>query len=142
MKFFTVTNRDNTKHKVLVVPLSQIEMNKLKGQCQQCMPSIAISSLLLFGHSYVIVDFGSDTWKTAIPLDEKSEDGHPLGDELEVGDILNVVLTSEKNAMHVSGEKVYMNVPLEAILAFSILFTADMAENYKLHKMMGQPNAE
>jgi hypothetical protein len=44
--------------------------------------------------------------------------------------------------MRVSGEKVYLNVPLEALLAFSILITADIAETYALHKLVTQPKAE
>ncbi|MCW3998862.1 MAG: hypothetical protein NWE93_01325 [Candidatus Bathyarchaeota archaeon] len=142
MQFFTVTDQSSIKHKVLVVPLSQTEMNELAGQCQQCMPSISVSSLLQLGRPYVIIDFGPNAWKTAIPLDEQTTDGHPVGDELEIGDILNVVLTSEKNALQPQGDKVYMNVPLEAVLAFSILYSADMAENYALFKMMHQPKAQ
>ena len=34
-----------------------------------------------------------------------------------------------------------MNVPLEEVLAFSFLYTADMAENYALFKMYKQPKA-
>lgn len=79
MQFFTVTNESSVKHKVLVVPLNQTEMNELVGQCQKCMPSIAISSLVQIGHPYVIVDFSGGTWKTAIALDEESEDGHRVG---------------------------------------------------------------
>ena len=69
MQFFTVTDESNIKHKVLVVPLSETEMNELAGQCKQCMPSISISSLVQSGHPYVIVDFGAgDSWKTAIAI--------------------------------------------------------------------------
>ena len=143
MQFFTVSDASSVKHKVLVVPLSQPEMNTLVGQCEKCMPSIAISSLVQMGHPYVIVDFGGGgAWKTAIALDEESEDGHRVGDELAMGDVLNVILTSDANAMRVSRDKVYMNVPLEAILAFSFIYTADMAENYALFKMYNQPKAE
>ncbi|MCW4004758.1 MAG: hypothetical protein NWE95_12690 [Candidatus Bathyarchaeota archaeon] len=142
MQFFTVTDESNIKHKVLVIPLSQTEMNRLVGQCEKCLPSISISSLVQAGHPYVIVDFGADAWKTAIPLDEESEDGHKIGDELAVGDVLNVILTSDAKAMRVSRDKVYMNVPLESILAFSFLYTADIAENYALFKMYKQPKAE
>jgi hypothetical protein len=142
MQFFTVTDQNSVKHKILVIPLNQSEMNDIVGQCQKCMPSIAISSLIQIGHPYVIVDFGGgDSWKTAIPLDQESEDGHPVGDELAIGDVLNVILTSEKNALNVSRDKVYMNVPLEAVLAFSFVYTADMAENYALYKMYKQPKA-
>ncbi len=35
-----------------------------------------------------------------------------------------------------------MNVPLDEVLAFSFLFTADMAENYAVFKMYKQPKAE
>jgi hypothetical protein len=35
-----------------------------------------------------------------------------------------------------------MNVPLEEVLAFSFLYTADMAENYALFKMYKQPKGE
>jgi hypothetical protein len=143
MQFFTVTDESSIAHKVLVIPLSQTEMNQVVGQCQKCVPSIAISSLTQIGHPYVIVDFGGvDAWKTAIPLDEESEDGHRIGDELALGDVLNVILTSDRDAMRVSGEKVYMNVPLEAVLAFSFIYTADMAENYALFKLMKQPKGE
>jgi hypothetical protein len=142
MKFFTVTDQSSVKHKVLVVPLSQIEMNQLVGQCEKCLPSISVSSIVQIGHPYVIVDFNGGTWKTAIPLDEESEDGHRVGDELDVGDVLNVILTSDTKALSVSKERVYMNVPLESILAFSFLYTVDIAENYALFKMMKLPKAE
>lgn len=143
MQFFTVIDQSSIKHKVLVVPLNQTEMNQLVGKCEKCMPSISISSIVQIGHPYLIVDFGgADAWKTAIALDEESEDGHRIGDELEVGDILNVILTSEPQALRVSKERVYMNVPLEAVLAFSILYTSDIAENYALFKMIKQPKGE
>lgn len=136
-------SESSVKHKVLVVPLSQSEMNELVGQCEKCMPSIAISSLIQIGHPYVIVDFGGGgAWKTAIALDEESEDGHRVGDELAVGDVLSVILTSERQALRVSRDKVYVNVPLEAVLAFSFIYTADIAENYALFKMYKQPKAE
>lgn len=143
MQFFTVTDESNVKHKVLVVSLSDKEMNEVSGQCAKCMPSISISSLVQMGHPYVIVDFGGgDAWKTAIALDETSEDGHKIGDELIVGDTLTVILTSKSRAVNVSKDKVYMNVPLEEVLAFSFLYTADMAENYALFNMYKQPKGE
>ncbi len=142
MKFFTVTDESSVKHKVLVVPLGQSEMNELVGQCSKCMPSIHVSSLIQMGHPYVILDFGADSLKAAFALDEESEDGHRVGDELAIGDVLNVILTSDPNAMQLSGEKVYMNVPLETVLAFSFMYTADIAENYALFKMVNQPKAE
>jgi hypothetical protein len=95
------------------------------------------------GHPYVIVDFGAGgSYKTALALDEKSEDGDKVGDELEIGDLLTVILTSKAKSVKVSKEKVYLNVPLKDILAFSFLFTADMAENYALFKMYKQPKGE
>jgi hypothetical protein len=142
MQFFTVTDQSSVKHKVLVVPLNQTEMNQLVGQCEKCMPSISISSIVQMGHPYLIVDFSGGTWKTAIALDEESEDGHKIGDELEMGDVLNVILTADPKALSVSKERVYMNTPLEAVLAFSILYTADIAENYALYKMIKKPKGE
>jgi hypothetical protein len=142
MQFFTVTDQSSIQHKVLVIPLKQTELTEVIGQCEKCIPSIQVSSLVQMGHPYVIFDFGADTWKTAIPLDEESEDGHRIGDELAVGDVLNVILTSDSKALRVSGEKVYMNVPLESVLMFSFLCTADIAENYALFKMISQPKAE
>jgi hypothetical protein len=143
MNFFTIVDDFSVKHKVLVVPLSQTELNELAGQCEKCMPSIATSSIIQGGHPYVVVDFGgANAWKTAIALDKKSEDGHRVGDELAVGDILNVILTSDTQAVKSSGEKVYMNVPLKAVLALSFLYTAEMAENYALFKMYNQPKGE
>ena len=143
MQFFTVTDQLSVKHKVLVVPLSQTEMTQLVGQCRKCMPSISISSIVQMGHPYLIVDFGgSDSWKTGIALDEESEDGHRIGDELELGDVLNIILTSDAKALSASKERVYMNVPLEAVLAFSVIYTADIAENYELFKMIKELKSE
>jgi len=143
MQFFTVTDESNIKHKILVVPLSDTEMNEPAGQCKQCMPSISISSLVQSGHPYVIVDFGAGgSWKTAIALDEASEDGDKVGDELAVGDVLTVILTSKTRAVNVSEDTVYMNVPWEEVLAFRFLYTTDMAENYTLFKMYKQPKGE
>jgi hypothetical protein len=143
MQFFTVTDESNVKHKVLVVPLSGVEMNELMAQCKECMPSISVSSMVQNGHPYVIVDFGAGgSYKTALALDEESEDGHKVGDELAVGDLLTVILTSKAKAVKVSKDKVYMNVPLKEVLAFSFLYTSDMAENYALFKMYKQAKAE
>ncbi|HUK84232.1 MAG TPA: hypothetical protein VLU95_00065 [Candidatus Acidoferrum sp.] len=136
MQFFTLKDETNIKHKVLLLPLSDTEMNEVSGQCAKCMPSIAISSLIQLGHPYVIVDFGgADAWKTAIALDEVSEDGHKVGDELAMGDVLTVILTSKSKAANISKDKVYMKVPLEEVLVFSFLYTADMAQNYAVYKM-------
>jgi hypothetical protein len=143
MQFITVADEYNVKHKVLLVPLSDTEMKEVSGQCAKCMPSIAISSLIQLGHPYVIVDFGGgDAWKTAIALDEVSEDGHKIGDELAMGDVLTVILTSKSKAAEISKEKVYMNVPLEDVLVFSFLYTADMAQNYALYKIYRRQKAE
>ena len=139
MQFFTTTDQSNVKHKFLVIPLSENEFTELTGQCEKCIPSISISSLIQNGHPYVIVDFGAGgSWKTVIPLDEASEDGHKIGDELAVGDVLTVILTTDSQAMKISKEKVYMNIPLEEVLAFSFLYTADIAENYSLFNMYQQ----
>ncbi len=139
MQFFTLKDESNIKRKVLLLPLSDTEMNEVSGQCAKCMPSIAISSLIQLGHPYVIVDFGGvDAWKTAIALDELSEDGHKVGDELTMGDVLTVILTAKSKAANVSLDKVYMKVPLEEVLVFSFLYTADMAQNYAIFKMYQQ----
>ena len=142
MQFFTIVDLSNIEHKVLVVPLNQKEMIQLVGQCENCMPSIAVSSIVQMGHPYVVVDFNGGTWKTAIALDQESEDGHRVGDELGVGDVLNVILTSDVKAVRVSKDKVYLNVPLESVLTFSFLYTVDIAENYALFKMVKQPKGE
>jgi hypothetical protein len=68
--------------------------------------------------------------------------GHKIGNELAVGDVLTVILTSKLKAVRISKDKVYMNVPLEEVLAFSFLYTADMAENYALFNMYKQPKGE
>lgn len=140
MNFFTVTDEDNLKHKILVLPLSETEFNELVGKCEKCMPTLLISSLIRNGHPYVVTDF--EGWRTAIPLDEESKDGHKIGDELGIGDVLTVILTSNPDAVKVSREKAYMNVPLEQVLAFSFLYTADTAENYAFYKMYKQPKSE
>ena len=51
-----------------------------------------------------------------------------------MGDVLTVILTSKSKAVNISKEKVYMNVPLEEVLVFSFLYTADMAENYAFYQ--------
>ncbi len=143
MQFLTITDESDIKHKVLVVPLNETEMSELLGECKECMPSISISTLVQNGHPYVIVDFGAGvSRKTAVPLDEASEDGHKIGDELAIGDVLTVILTSKPKAVRILKDKVYMNVPLEQVLAFSFLYMADMAENYALFKMFKQPKGE
>lgn len=142
MNFFSITDQSNIKHNMLVIPLNEKEYNDLNGQCDKCMPSLTISSLFQNGHSYIIADFGSGGWKTAIALDEESEDGHRIGDELDIGEVLTVILTSNPNAIKISQDKAYLNVPKDQILAFSFLFTADIVENYQFYKMINQPKGE
>jgi hypothetical protein len=140
MIFFSATDESGIKHKILSTPLNEKELSDLTGQCEKCMPSLLFSSLIRNGHPYVVVDFGG--WKTAIPLDQESEDGHKVGDELGMGDVLTVILTSKPDAVTVSRDKIYLNVPLEQIIAFSFLYTADIAEIYALYNMYKQPKSE
>ncbi len=143
MQFFAIVDEHSVKHKVLLVTLSDTEMKEVSGQCAKCMPSISISSLVQLGHPYVIVDFGGgDAWKTALALDEISGDGHRIGDELAMGDVLTVILTSKSKAAKISKERVYMNLPLEDVLVFSFLYTAEIAENYAFYKIYSQQKAE
>ncbi len=141
MQFFTVTDESSVKHKILVIPLTDNQMNQLIGQCDKCIPSLSLSAIVQNSHPYVVVDFGvGGPMRTAIALDDVSEDGHKIGDELAVGDALTVILTSESKSKVVTSEggKVFLNVPLTEVLAFSFLYTADMAENYALYKMAKQ----
>jgi hypothetical protein len=62
-----------------------------------------------------------------------------IGNELAMGDVLTVILTAKSNAAKVSKDKVFTNLPLEEVLVFSFLFTADIAENYTFYKMYRQP---
>jgi len=106
MKFFTVTDKSSVIHKILIIQLSETQMNQVSGQCAKCMPSIHTSSLVQAGHPYVVADFGGpDAWKTAIALNETSQDGHKIGDELALGDVLTVILTSKPEAVTVSETK-------------------------------------
>jgi hypothetical protein len=140
MNFFTLTDQSGVVHKTLLAPLSESEFNELSGRCEKCMPTLIFSSLIRAGHPYVVADF--EGWKTAIALDEESEDGHKIGDELQVGDILTVILTSKSNAVKISGDKAYLSVPLEQVVAFSFLYTSDIAQNYAVYKMYKEPKAE
>ena len=90
----------------------------------------------------MIVDFGAGGWRTAFALDEVSEDGHKIGDELAVGDVLTVILTADSKAIRITKGRVYMNVPLDKVLAFSFIYSAEMAGNYAFVKMYKQPKAE
>jgi hypothetical protein len=140
MNFFSLTNQQGTTYKTLVIQLKQDEYDDLVGKCEQCMPTLTFSSLIRGGHVYVVADFGG--WKTAIPLDEESEDGHKVGDELGIGDILTVILTSKQEAISISEDRAYLNVPFDQIVAFSFLYTADIAQNYAIFNMHKQPKAE
>ena len=59
--------------------------------------------------------------------------------ELDVDIVLNIILTSEPQALNASKEGAYMNVPLEAVLAFSVLYAAEISETYALFKVIKQP---
>ena len=64
-----------------------------------------------------------------------------MGNELTLGDVLTVILTSKPDAITKSNDKVYMNVALSEILALSILYTSDMSANYQFYKMYTLPKS-
>ena len=80
-QFLTVSDQYSIKHKVPIEPLNQKERTQLVGQCEKRMPSIAVSSIIQVWQPYAVVDFSNDKWKTAIALDEESEDDHRVGDD-------------------------------------------------------------
>jgi hypothetical protein len=53
--------------------------------------------------------------------------------------VLNIILIPEPQALNASKEGANMNVPLEAVLSFNVLYTADIAETYALFKVIKQP---
>ncbi len=61
---------------------------------------------------------------------------------MELRDILKVILTVDAQALSAAKERVYMNVPVESILAFSVLYTTEISENYSLFKLIKQPKGE
>ena len=56
--------------------------------------------------------------------------------------MLTVFLTSDSKAVMASGEKVYLNTPLETVLILSIIYTADIAENYAIFNLVTKHRAE
>jgi hypothetical protein len=133
MNFFSVTDHSGAKHNYLVIPLSEMEYTDVLGQCETCIPSIGISSLMQNGHPYVVAEFGTGGWKTAVPLDATCE-GKRLGDLLNVQDVITVVLTKNvSDAVFASKGKVDFNAHLEDVLVFSFTCSKEMAENYSLY---------
>lgn len=133
MQLYSLTDESNLKHNFLVIQLSEKEFNELVGQCEKCIPSISISTLIHGGHPYIVVDFGSGSWKTVIPLDETLENNENLGDQLNPGDIVTVILTTNLQAVRVQNGKAEFDIPLDEILAFSFTYSKEMAENYMLY---------
>ena len=129
-------------HEYLVCPIEKDEFKHLKEVFEESIPSISFSAVIRKGHPQLLVDYGS--FRSAIPLDEVFGSGEMLGDKLEDGDILTIILSDlPQDEVFVStGDTMTLNVPLEDLIAYSFVYTEEMQEIYSFYKFVQRMKSE
>ena len=128
-----------TEHNYLVIYLKKSMFEDMKELFELQNPLLSCSAVIREGRPFVVMDFALAGFKFAIPLNRVFESGQSLGEKLQVGEMLTVVLTAnieKRNVLTLSKKGLSLNVPIEEIIAFTFEYTEDMDELYRFYKYL------
>ena len=117
-----------TWHNYLIVPLSQTDFDALKARLETQVPRLACYPIVRNGNPYVVFEYGG-----AVNLSEEFGSGETLGDKLQVGDIVTIILTEQPQSQLVtqSEDGVKLNFSLKDVVAYPFTYTKEMENLYE-----------
>ena len=126
-----------TEHNYLVIYLEKSMFEDMKELFELQNPSLSCSAVIRKGRPFVVMDFALAWFKFTIPLDRVFESGQSLGEKLDVGEMLTVILTvntEKRNVLTLSKKGLSLNVPIDDIIVFTFEYTKEMNELYHFYK--------
>jgi len=142
MQFFSwVDELTGVEHKYLILQMEKEKFDDMRKLCTEHIPFVSCSAVFRKEHPFVVIDYGSNFGgflKTAIPLDEVFLSGEALGEKLEVGDVLTVILTAhpQDKVITISKKKISFNVSPEEVIACSFRYTEEMDAIHTFYKLL------
>jgi len=139
MQFFTLIDEfTGIEHIFLISELEKNDFEKVKEYCEEHIPHFSCSAVFRKGRPYITVDYGfGGCFKYAIPLDDLYFSGERLGDKLEVGDVITIILSNypQEEVMKLTKKGFSLLVPLEDLIAYSFIYTEEMNQIYEFYKL-------
>lgn len=131
MQYFRMRDEESkTWHNYLIVQLPQTDFSSLKTRFETQVPKLTCHPIARNGHPYVVFEYGG-----AVDLSEEFGSGETLGDKLQVGDIVTVILTNQSQSQLFSQSEgeVQLNFNLRDVVAYPFTYTKEMETLYEFY---------
>jgi len=121
----------NSWHTYLIVQLPKEDFDALCARFESQVPKLACHPILRSGCPYVVFEYGG-----AVNLSEEFGSGETLGDKLQVGDIVTVILTDQPQSQLFSQSEgeVKLNFSLKDVLAYPFTYSKEMENLYEFYR--------
>ncbi len=117
-------------HNYLIVQLPKPDFDNLKTRFEMQVPKLACSPIMRKGHPTLVFEYGG-----TVDLSEEFGSGETLGDKLQVGDVVTVILTDQPQNQIFSQtqEGPKLNLNLTDIVAYPFTYTKEMENLYEVY---------
>ncbi len=131
MQFFRIRDDESKNgHSYLIIQLPPDDFTALKNRFKTQLPKLACWPIIRNSSPYVVFEYGG-----AINLSEAFGSGETLGDKLQVGDIVSVILTDKpQDQLFTSSEiTLKLNFGLEDVIVYPFTYTKEMEHIYEFY---------
>lgn len=132
MQFFHL-REDETKtwRNYLVIQTKPEDFAALKTRFETQPPKLGCWAMIRNGNPYLVFDYGG-----TISLSETFGSGETLGDKLEVGDVVTVILTDkpQDQLFTITNNALALNFDLSEVIAYSFAYTKELEHIYEFYR--------
>ncbi len=117
-------------HNYLVVQLGKEEFRALKTRFETQVPKLDCWAMIRDGGPYIVFDYGG-----VISLGEAFGSGQTLGEKLQVGDVVTVILTDKpQDQLFILENRVLkLNFALSEVIVYPFTYTKEMEQTYEFY---------
>jgi hypothetical protein len=129
MQFFQMNYGEARNwYNYLIIPMETGEFWALKERFETQIPKLGSTVVVRGGKPFIVFEYGG-----AIDLSEQFGSGDTLGDKLNAGDIITVILTDHNQPFTPSETGVKINLNIDHIIAYPLTYTKEMERTYEFY---------
>ncbi len=131
MQFFHMRDDESkTWHNYLIIQVTKEEYGAIHNRFSSQTPRLTYGTIIRNGNPYVIFEYGG-----MINLSEAFGSGETLGEKLQVGDIVTVILTDkpQEQLFVLENNGLKLNFALSEVIVYPFTYTKEMERTYEFY---------
>jgi hypothetical protein len=131
MQFFHMRDDESKNwHNYLIIQVTKEEYSAIHTRFGSQTPKLNYGTIIRDGYPYVIFEYGA-----MINLGEAFGSGQTLGEKLQVGDIVTVILTDkpQDQLFILENNSLKLNFALSEVIVYPFTYTKEMEQIYEFY---------